>query len=167
MVWNLKSSSKWRFIILYILIMAGVIFLLGYEPFKKVVDINGLYTKMVVYLTSQILKPFQIVKSWHDSLIYLDKVVLNVQFGCNGLEAFLIYTVGILAFPAPIKKKIWGILLGFICLQFLNIIRIALLAITATYWYSFFDIVHLYIAQGIMIAAALFIFLVWIRYATT
>ena len=163
----LNMRPKWRFILSYIVIMGIVLFLLGYEPFKRIIDINGIYTRMIVYLTSQVLKPFHIVKTSHDSIIYLNKIALNVQFGCNGLEAFLIYTVGILAFPATYRKKIMGIVLGFLILQLLNIFRIALLAITATYYYSIFDVVHLYIAQGVMIAAALFIFLLWIKYANS
>ena len=166
---NKKESSKFspkRFVITYLVFMCLFLFLIGLEDVKRIVDINGLYTKMIVYLTALALKPFNVIQGINGSVIHLKGISLDVKFGCNGLEAFLIYTVAILSFPAKIIKKFWGIVLGFIIIQFLNIIRISLLGLSGIYLKKYFQYFHIYIAQGIMIALVLLLFFIWLQYAT-
>ena len=146
--------------------MGLFLLLIGFESIKKILDINGLYTVMIVYLSDLALKPFGIVKGISGSVISLKGVALDVRFGCNGLEAFLIYTVATLSFPASIKKKIIGITGGFVVLQVLNIMRIAGLGLSGIYLRQYFYYIHIYVAQGIMIALALICFLLWLNYAT-
>lgn len=88
--------------------MGLFLFLIGYEPIKKLFDLNGLYTKLIVSLSAWLLSPFRIVENVTDTTITIRNIQMQVLFGCNGLEAFLIYTVGIIAFPAPIVRKFWG-----------------------------------------------------------
>lgn len=161
-----KNISVLRFLISYVVLMGLFVLLIGLEPVKKIVDINGLYTTMIVYFSTLALKPFGIVQGMHGSVITLKGLALNVRFGCNGLEAFLIYTVAIISFPAGIIKKIIGITGGFIILQVLNIMRIAGLGLSGIYLKQYFYYIHIYVAQGIMIAFSLMCFLVWLHYAT-
>jgi len=146
--------------------MGLFLILIGLEPIKKVIDINGLYTNMIVYLSGLILKPFGIVEGIRGSVISLKGLALDVRFGCNGLEAFLIYTVALLSFPASVQKKFVGITGGFIILQILNVLRIAGLGLSGIYLKQYFYYLHIYVAQGMMIAIALVIFLIWLNYAT-
>ena len=161
-----KNISIVRFLLFYIVLMGLFVLLIGLEPIKKIVDINGLYTTMIVHLSNLALKPFGIVQGIHGSVITLQGLALDVRFGCNGLEAFLIYTVAILSFPAGIGKKMIGIIGGFIILQVLNVIRIAGLGLSGIYLRQYFYYIHIYVAQGIMIALALICFLLWLNYAT-
>ncbi len=146
--------------------MGLMLLLIGLEPVKQVLDINGLYTEGVVYVTALLLKPFNIVQKIMGSIITLKGMSLDVRFGCNGLEAFLIYLVAVLSFPAGKIKKSVGIIGGFLCLQILNVLRIAGLALSAVYLKEYFHYIHIYIAQGMMIAIALVLFLTWLNYAT-
>lgn len=146
--------------------MGLFLILIGLEPIKKVIDINGLYTNMIVYLSGLILKPFGIVEGIRGSVISLKGLALDVRFGCNGLEAFLIYTVALLSFPAGVQKKFVGITGGFVVLQILNVLRIAGLGLSGIYFKQYFYYLHIYVAQGMMIAIALVIFLIWLNYAT-
>ncbi len=161
-----KKFTPLKFIIIYILFMCLFLFLIGLDSVKRIIDINGIYTKMIVYLTVLVLTPFHVIQSYNGSIIHLKGISLDVKFGCNGLEAFLIYTVAILSFPAKKIKKIVGILLGFVIIQFLNIIRIALLGLSGIYLKDYFQYFHIYIAQGIMIAVVLLLFFIWLQYAT-
>ena len=87
-----------------------------------------------------------------------------MKFGCNGLEAVMIYCVAVLTFPATWKKRFYGIILGFLVIQVLNLIRIVALAYAGVYHRELFDIVHLYVAQGVMIAVALGTFVLYLNY---
>ena len=162
-----KNSLVLKFIITYILLMGLFLLLIGLEPIKNVLDINGLYTNMIVYLSDLALKPFGIVQGVSGSVISLKGLALDVRFGCNGLEAVIIYTVAILSFPASIQKKITGITVGFVVLQVLNVLRIAGIGLSGIYFKEYFHYIHIYVAQGMMIAVALVIFLIWLNYATT
>ena len=77
----------------------------------------------------------------------------------------MIYSVGILSFPAIWKKKLLGIVAGFIVIQIINIIRIVVLAYSCIYFRTFFEYIHIYIAEGMMIAVALGMYIYWIGYA--
>jgi len=156
----------WKFIVTYVVLMAIALLIIGLESVKRVVDINDLYSNMIVHVTALLLKPFGIVEGARGSIIDLKGITLNVRFGCNGLEAFVIYAVAIISFPAATAKKLWGILAGFVIIQLLNIIRILALGITGVYFKTYFEYIHIYVAQGIMIALALVLFLVWLNYAT-
>ena len=161
-----KNLMVWKFIITYVVLMGLFLLIIGLEPIKKVLDIIGLYTNMIVYFSALLIKPFGIVQGVEGSIISLKGLALDVRFGCNGLEAFLIYTVAILAFPATIVRKIIGIVGGFLVLQVLNVLRIAGLGLSGIYLKEYFHYIHIYVAQGMMIAVALVLFLVWLNYAT-
>ncbi len=152
-----------RFVATYVLLMGGLALAMSLEPIKRVIDINGLYTDFIVKATAMVLRPFGFVKGVQGSIIHLKGISLDVKFGCNGLEAFLIYMVAILAFPARWKKKLWGILVGFLVIQILNVARIAALGYCGVHFASFFNVFHIYVAQGIMIAIAFVLFLFWLN----
>ena len=160
-----KRVSVSRFVVTYIVLMGLFLLAISLESVKGFLDINGLYTKMIVSLTGAVLKHFGIVQGVQGSVIHLKGLSLDVKFGCNGLEAFLIYTVAVLAFPAGIRKKAWGIVSGFVLLQALNVVRIAGLGLSGIYLKDYFHYIHIYVAQGIMIVLALVIFLAWLNYA--
>ncbi len=161
-----KNIVVGRFILTYVLLMGMFVFLIGAKPIKKILDINGVYTNMIIYFTYLVLKPFGVMEGIDGSVIKLKGLALDVRFGCNGLEAFLIYTVAVLSFPSNVKKKSVGIIVGFIVLQILNVLRIAGLGLSGIYAKHYFHYIHVYIAQGMMIAVAFLLFLVWLNYAT-
>jgi exosortase/archaeosortase family protein len=154
-----------RFAITYLVLMGGFFLLIGLKPIQNVIDLNGLYTQGVVILTSKILNILSIPNTSQGSIIVLPSVALDVRFGCNGLEAVMIYAVAVLAFPAPWKHRLIGILGGFLVIQIINLLRIASLAYSAVHFKSLFEYIHIYIAQGMMIAVSLGIFFIYVNYA--
>jgi exosortase H (IPTLxxWG-CTERM-specific) len=166
----MRTSSKpvmslKRFAVTYVLLMAALFLVLGWSPIQNIVDVNGLYSRSVATLTCRVLEMLGVPNSYQGSVITLPSVALDVKFGCNGLEAVLILGVAIIAFPALWRYKMLGVATGFVVLQVVNILRIAALAYSAVNFERYFDYVHTYIAQGMMIALSLGIFLIYIRYA--
>jgi len=159
------SISILRFALTYVLLMGGFFVLIGLRPIQNIIDLNGLYTKGVVALTSKVLDVIGIQGAYQGSIIRLPSVALDVRCGCNGLEAVMIYYVAVIAFPASWKSKALGILGGFVILQIVNILRIASLAYSAVYFKTLFEYIHIYIAQGLMIAVSLGIFFLYLNYA--
>ncbi|MEW6586216.1 MAG: archaeosortase/exosortase family protein [Nitrospirota bacterium] len=155
-----------RFIFIYLAMMGAFSLIIGLTAVRKVIDINGLYTEAIVVITSKFLNILNMPATYYGSVINLPAIALDLKFGCNGLEAVMIYSIAVIAFPSSWKKRLVGILTGFLFIQFINILRIVGLAYTGIHHKSLFDYMHIYVAQGIMIAIALGIFFLYLSYAT-
>lgn len=159
-----ESLNVIRFIVTYVVLMGAFFLLIGLEPVKQILDINGGYSNAIVILTAKILGIFGIYPDINGSLLIFPSISLNVEFGCNGLEAVMIYTVAVLTFPATWKNKLIGFLGGFLVIQILNLIRIVGLAYAGVYHRDLFELIHIYVAQGVMIAVALGAFVLYLTY---
>ena len=84
--------------------------------------------------------------------------------GCDGIEAVIILVAAVLAFPAPWKLKIAGVLIGFFAIQALNLVRIISLFYMGQYSQVAFEWFHLYLWQALIVLDALAVWLIWLRY---
>ena len=97
----------------------------------------------------------------HGTVIRSPRFAVNINNGCNGVEAMLILLASILAFPASIKARITGLLLGALAVQLLNAVRIITLYFLGAYQPRLFDVFHTAVWQIVIILAAIGFFLVW------
>jgi len=88
---------------------------------------------------------------------------VSIQPGCNGIEAVIVLIAAILAYPADYKAKIKGIVLGFIAIQFLNVIRIISLFYLGQWNQTVFNWAHQYVWQALIMLDVLLVFIIWIR----
>ena len=160
-----KTINIKRFAITYLVLISLFFLLIAMKPIQNIVDLNGLYTKTIIFITAKILEIMGISCICQGPIITIAGISLHVKFGCNGLEAVLIYAAAIISFPATWGKKLLGIIAGFIVIQIINIIRIVTLAYSCIYFKDLFEYIHIYIAEGIMIAVALGMYIYWIGYA--
>ena len=151
-----------RFVVLYIIYMLLAFMLIEYEGVKNFLHLDAIYTGSVVWLSTHLIALLGIDVTASGAFLHLKNAIMEVKFGCNGLEAILLYCAAVLAFPASWKQRLWGILLGSMLLQIFNLLRIALLAWVLEYHYGIFDIMHEYITQSIMIAIAFVVFLLYL-----
>lgn len=154
-----------RFLITYSILMLVFFFLVWFKPILQIIDLDGVYTKSVVIASSKTLNMLGLPCSYRGSIIALPPLSFDVKFGCNGLEAVMIYSFAVAAYPAHWKKKLVGIAAGFFILQAANILRILLLVYSGIYLKNLFGFIHIYIAQGIMVALALGIFFIYLNNA--
>ncbi len=84
--------------------------------------------------------------------------------GCNGVEAVLILVSAVLAFPAPWKYKLAGMVIGFVAIQALNLVRLISLYYLLLWNQVWFEWFHLYLWQALIILDALVFWLVWLRW---
>ncbi len=89
---------------------------------------------------------------------------VSIEPGCNGVEAMIVLLAAIIAFPAPWRYKLYGLLFGFCAIQGLNLLRVISLFYLGQWSRELFDWAHLYIWQALIMLDALVVFLVWIRY---
>ena len=88
---------------------------------------------------------------------------VRIERGCNGVEAMIILSAAIFAFPAPIKNKLTGFFVGFFAIQLLNLVRIVSLFYLGQWNQVAFEWFHLYLWQALIIMDALVVWLIWLR----
>ena len=152
-----------RFIFLFVLYEFFFFLLIGLMPIKKFIDVNAGFTGGITFLAGKILSLFHIPTHVSGSILYCQNVSLDILFGCNGLEAYFIFLGAVLAFPVTWRNRLGAAILGFLVIQSINIFRIVALALCGLYTPKIFEIVHLYVAQGFIIAVALITFFLWVR----
>lgn len=89
------------------------------------------------------------------------RFAVNINNGCNGVEAMLILLACIVAFPASLKARAAGLALGAIVVQAINFIRILTLYLLGAYQPKLFDLFHTAVWQIVIIIAAIGFFLAW------
>jgi exosortase H (IPTLxxWG-CTERM-specific) len=90
---------------------------------------------------------------------------VEIQAGCNGVEACITLAAAILAFPATWRHRALGLALGFVAVQALNVVRIVSLFYLGQWSMRAFEVAHLYLWQALILVDALAVFIVWARYA--
>jgi exosortase H (IPTLxxWG-CTERM-specific) len=88
---------------------------------------------------------------------------VRIERGCNGVEALIILFAALFAFPAPLKNKIIGFIIGFFAIQGLNLVRIVSLFYLGQWNQVAFEWFHLYLWQALIILDALVVWLIWLR----
>lgn len=88
---------------------------------------------------------------------------VSIEAGCNGIEATMVLLAAILAFPSTWKQKAWGLGLGFLAVQGLNVVRIISLFYLGQWNMTAFEWAHLYIWQALIMLDVLIVWLIWVR----
>lgn len=95
------------------------------------------------------------------TVIQSSRFAVNINNGCNGIEAMLILVASIVAFPASMKARALGLLLGALAVQLLNEVRIVTLYLLGAHQPKLFQLFHTAVWQIVIIVAAIGFFLAW------
>lgn len=88
---------------------------------------------------------------------------VSIEPGCNGVEAFIVLVAAVLAFPAPWRHRLFGLVLGFAAIQALNVLRVISLFYLGQWNTQAFEFAHHYLWQGLIMLDVLVVWLVWVR----
>jgi len=88
---------------------------------------------------------------------------VSIESGCNGVEATIVLVAAILAFPAPWKHRLMGLVAGILAVQGLNVIRVISLFYLGQWNLDVFEWAHLYVWQALIMLDVLIVWLIWVR----
>ena len=88
---------------------------------------------------------------------------VSIEAGCNGIEAALILTAAVLAYPASWPMRLAGIGFGFLAIQAANVLRVITLFYLVEYSEPMFKFAHLYLWQALIMLDVLIVWLLWVR----
>lgn len=88
---------------------------------------------------------------------------VSIEAGCNGIEACLILTAAVLAYPASWQMRMVGVALGFVAIQAVNVLRVIVLFYLIGQSEAVFKFAHLYLWQALIMLDVLVVWLLWVR----
>jgi len=152
-----------RFFILFTVLLVGLFTLEILQPAEKYVILP--FTSFIADVS------VWIIQSFDDNVQAISNVIrdkttgfgVRIERGCNGVEAVIILFAAIFSFPAPIKNKVIGFVIGFFAIQALNLVRIVSLFYLGQWNQVAFEWFHLYLWQALIILDALVVWLIWLR----
>lgn len=86
-----------------------------------------------------------------------------IAAGCNGVEAVIILSAAIWAFPTTRRARLAGMVIGALAIQGLNVVRVASLFALGQWNMTAFEIAHLYVWQALIMLDVAIVWLLWIR----
>ncbi len=155
-----------KYPVFFFVFTVAILILLFYLTYRNPWFESHIFTPLVniyAWLSGQVLLLFG-----YDVVIYGDIISssgfsVSVKKGCDAAEPMAIFVAGILAFPALISRKLFGLGIGLAVLFVLNIIRIVTLYLTGVYNPDFFESMHLAVWQVAFIAVAVLLWFLWLR----
>ncbi|QEA12620.1 exosortase H [Comamonas flocculans] len=91
---------------------------------------------------------------------------VSIEPGCNGIEACIVLAAAILAFPAPWRSKLRGLLIGSVAVQALNVVRVISLFYIGQWNTAAFNFAHEFLWQALIMLDVLVVWLLWVRTTT-
>ena len=153
----------WRFISLFVVVLAV---LFGIEMLNPVqAAVIHPWTSFLAWFSAALMTVFDADVISYGRIIQSQATGfgVSIEAGCNGVEAVIILMAGMVAFPAPMRLKLIGVLIGCVAVQAANILRVISLYYLGKWDKEVFDFAHLYLWQALIMLDVLVVWLLWIR----
>ena len=161
---QLWTKPESRFLIVFLVLLIGGFFVIALQPVNDAVVVP--FTTGVATASGAVLQLFEDDLTVVGCDLRSPRFAVTIYNGCNGLITSLIFVAGVLAFPARVRAKVIGIVIGLVAIQLINLIRIVALFYTGVYLPDLFDESHLVIWQSIVILFGVALWITWARLAT-
>jgi exosortase H (IPTLxxWG-CTERM-specific) len=155
------STSAGRFVATYALVLSVSFLVLALRPVNDRV-VNP-YTTLVAHEARLVLNLFGEGAIVSGQVLSSPRFSVAIFNGCNGLEAILIFVSGVVAFPASWRRKLAGIVVGFLAIQAFNVVRVVSLFYVGALRPRWFSVSHVFIWQSLVIVFGVVLWLVWAR----
>lgn len=86
---------------------------------------------------------------------------VNIENGCNGVETAILFVSAVLAFPAPWRSRLLGVVGGFAAIQAVNLVRVVSLFWVGRHYPTLFQSSHTVIWQSLVVLFGVVLFFVW------
>ena len=147
------------FLVKFFVILIAAYLLIAWNPVNDRVIVP--FTAAIARTAGALLNLLGQHTTMNGTVIMGPRFAVNINNGCNGVEAMLILLASILAFPASARARAVGLVLGAIAVQLLNAVRILTLYLVGAYYPRLFDSFHTAVWQIIIILSAIIFFLIW------
>jgi exosortase H (IPTLxxWG-CTERM-specific) len=119
------------------------------------------FTAGITSVSASILNLFGEKVTRNGTMIIGGGFAVDIKNGCNGVEAMLFLCAAMVAFDAPVKARVAGLLMASVGVQLLNLVRIVTLFLLGRHRREWFEAFHLAIWQSVIFGAAVLMFVLW------
>lgn len=153
-----------RFVIVFALTLVSLFVVEMLVPVQEHVIVP--FTTGLARVSAALIAPFDTSVLAYGKILQMKDTgfAVSIEAGCNGVEAAIVLTAGIVAFPAKWSVRCIAIVLGFLTIQAMNIARIISLLYLGNWNMELFTWVHLYLWPALIMLDVLIVFLVYLRY---
>jgi exosortase H (IPTLxxWG-CTERM-specific) len=153
-----------QFLVLFIVLLGVGFALIAWQPVNDGVIVP--FTAAIAKASASILDLLGQETTMNGTRVYGKNFAVDIENGCNGIEALIIFLSATLSFPASVKARLGGLAIGLVGIQIVNLIRVVALFLTGVYFPSFFDSSHTVVWQTVVILFAVLLWIFWAqRYA--
>ncbi len=149
------------FLISFAVLLVSFYLLIAWNPVNDAVIVP--FTAGIARVSALVLNAFGEGVTVVGTRMSSSRFAVDVENGCNGVEAMLLLVSAVLAFPSRLRPKITGILIGFLLIQLLNLVRVVSLFWLGAHNPRLFQIFHTAIWQTVIVLSALTFFTLWSR----
>ncbi len=96
-----------------------------------------------------------------DTIIRTEHAALDINHECTGIFVLLVYTMFVLAYPAPWRQRFAGTLIGWVTLLTINLARLVILTFIASQKPAWFAYFHEIFFQGLFIGILAILATIW------
>lgn len=155
-----NPQLRYPLLVLLYLLVIGSIFNALLEDLRGPLQQLEQLTARSVHL---LVLAFSELTTQRGNLVTLDGFAVSIIIECVGLLEMLIYSACVLAFPAPIRARALGVVLGCLAIFVFNLLRIVTLLLVGRHWGDYFDFFHVYFWQATLIAMIVSVLYGWIK----
>ena len=155
------SSARARFLVVFFVLLALFEIPLLLEPVDR--NLVQPFTRGIAVVSGAALSLMATDVRVAGTMLLSPCFSVNINNGCNGLEATLFLVAAVLAFPAAGRARLIAAATGIVLIQGVNLIRVMSLFLIGCHRREWFDTFHLAIWQTVIFAVAILYFASWTR----
>lgn len=157
-----RASPKRRsllFLARFLALLVVFYFLVAWNPINDAVIVP--FTAAIARVAGAVLNLFGERVGVAGTEIRSGSFAVQIENGCNGVEAALLFGSAVLAFPAPWRRRLAGLVAGLLAIQALNLVRVVSLFWIGAHRPALFDASHTVLWQSAVVLASVLMFLFW------
>lgn len=97
--------------------------------------------------------------------ISVEGMLLNINHECTGVFVLFVLISFIAAYPASLRDKVLGMVVGVSVLSLINVVRIATLVRVVEFYPASFEYFHEYVWQGAFLMLVTLYSMTWVEWA--
>ena len=156
--WCAEHGPVWRYGLKFGAMMA-LFYILVLTPFCD--RLLYVYLEVNAWLSHGILYWLGQETQLSENTIRSARFALTIRRGCDAIEPTWLFCSALFSFPAPMTRKILGMLAGAVLLQALNLVRIVSLYFIGLNYPTLFKAAHLEIWPVVFVLVAVGLWIGW------
>ena len=153
-----RLASYW-FLARFLILLAALYFLVAWRPVNDRVIVP--FTSVIASVSGAILRVIGEPITVNGTTISGGGFAVNIENGCNGIEAALLFVSAVLAFPAPWRSRLLGAVAGLLAIQVVNFVRVVSLFWIGRHHPALFQSSHTVIWQSAVVLFGVVLFFLW------